>query len=78
MEQDHLRRTDPDGFEYIPENIFDEDAKVMTKELEDMWQQINSVYVEAERCQKHHKDENAWVKVVCAMLVWAVWTICSR
>jgi len=24
--------------------------------------------VEAECCQKHYKDENAWVKVVCAML----------
>jgi hypothetical protein len=23
---------------YIPENVFDEDAKIMTKKLEDMWQ----------------------------------------
>jgi hypothetical protein len=27
-----------------------------------MWQQVNSVYVEAERCQKHHKDENGTIK----------------
>jgi hypothetical protein len=39
--------------------MFNEDAKIMTKELEDIWQQIDSVYAEAERCQKHHKDENA-------------------
>jgi len=30
--------------------------------------EIDSVYVEAERCQKHHKGENALVKAVCAML----------
>ena len=30
--------------------------------------EIDSVYVEAERCQKHHKGENALVKVVCAVL----------
>lgn len=40
----------------------------MTKELEGMWQRLDSVYVEAERCQKHHEDESAWIKVVCAML----------
>lgn len=44
--------------------MFDKDGNTRTKELEDMWQQIHSVYVEAERC---HKDENAWIKVVCTM-----------
>ena len=37
--------------EYIPENVFDVSAKIMTMKLEE----INSVYVEAERCHKHHK-----------------------
>lgn len=48
--------------------MFDEDAKTMIKELEDMWQGIDPVSAEAERCQKHRKDENTCVKVVCAIL----------
>jgi hypothetical protein len=30
--------------------------------------EIDSVYVEAEGCQKHHKGENVLVRAVCAML----------
>lgn len=36
--------------------------------LETLWKQVRAIYVEAERCRNHEKDENSWVRVVWNVL----------
>ena len=66
--QAELQKADPDGFDDIPENMFHGSVETLTPDIELLWRQIHSVYIEAERCQNHHKDENAWVDVVRSVL----------
>ena len=48
--------------------MFDHEAKIKTREIERTWGKIHEIYLEAERCHNHHKDENAWVEVVRQVL----------
>jgi hypothetical protein len=48
--------------------MFDESAIDPPGAAEALWEQIHDLYLMAERCHNHHKDENAWVEVVRAML----------
>ena len=48
--------------------MFDHEARIETEELKHTWVQIHEIYLEAERCHNHHKDENAWVEVVRQVL----------
>jgi hypothetical protein len=63
-----LRKADPDGFDSTPQHVFDDTIVDSTGELEELWEGIQDVYLEAERCHNLHKDENAWLEVVRAML----------
>ena len=45
--------------------MFDEDH---TRDLEDVWKQIQAAYLEAERCQNYHTDENVWTEIVRLVL----------
>jgi hypothetical protein len=44
----------------------------MTPALQKRWAQIETVYREAERCGRYHKDENAWTEVVRLVLKAAI------
>lgn len=48
--------------------MFDPTITALTPELEDLFRQVGNIYLQAERCNNHHKDENAWVEVVRSML----------
>ena len=62
-----LRKADPDGFDSIPQHVFDDTIVELTRDLEKLWEGIQDVYLEAERCHNLRKDENAWLEVVRAM-----------
>ena len=66
--QSYIRAADPDGFENIPEIMFNDSETTLTPELQNLWKQASSVCLEAERCQSHYKDENAWIDVVRSVL----------
>ena len=68
MVQGHLQRLDPENFDLIPAHMFDETVKQPTPELQELCDRIDNIYVEAERCHNHHKDEAAWTEVVRAVL----------
>lgn len=48
--------------------MFDPTITTSTPELKDLFQQVRDIYLQAERCNNHHKDENAWVEVVRSAL----------
>lgn len=48
--------------------MFDDCAETLTNDHKDLWKRVHSIYIEAERCQNHHKDENAWVEIVRSVL----------
>jgi hypothetical protein len=64
----YLQAADPEGFEDLPRSMFDESETEMSQDLENRSKQIENIYSEAERCQKYHKDENAWNEVVRLVL----------
>lgn len=61
---DRLRAADPDGFDSIPVTAFNDDTNMSAEAIDKLWETVRSIYTEAERCNNHHKDENAWVEVV--------------
>ncbi|MCJ1476734.1 hypothetical protein MMC13_005403 [Lambiella insularis] len=65
--EDPLRKADPDGFDSLPQHVFDDTVVDFSGELEKLWEGIQDIYLEAERCHNLHKDENAWLEVVRAM-----------
>jgi hypothetical protein len=64
--QDRIRLASPNEWSDLPEDIFGSDHGI--QDLDRYWGDVDRIYVEAERCQNRHKDENAWVTVVRAVL----------
>ena len=48
--------------------MFDPTVTVSTPDVGELLKQVRDVYLQAERCNNHHKDENAWVEVVRSVL----------
>lgn len=48
--------------------MFDATITTATPELEKQLQDVRDIYLRAERCNNHHKDENAWTEVVLSLL----------
>ncbi|KAH9204357.1 hypothetical protein DL95DRAFT_398581 [Leptodontidium sp. 2 PMI_412] len=63
---DRIRLASPNEWSDLPEDIFGSDDGI--PDLDRYWGDVDRIYVEAERCQNRHKDENAWVTVVRAVL----------
>jgi hypothetical protein len=63
-----MQELDADGFDSLQPHMFDDAATTLTKEIEDLWEKVHNIYLEAERCHNHHKDESAWVELVRNML----------
>ena len=56
----------PNEWSDLSEYIFGSDDGIL--DLNRYWADVDRIYVEAERCQNRHKDENSWVVVLRAVL----------
>jgi hypothetical protein len=68
MGKARLKEFDADGFDSIQPHMFDDTANTLTEEIEELWEGVHNIYLEAERCHNHHKDEHAWIEVARNML----------
>ena len=65
--QDRIQLASSNEYSDLSEDVFGDDDNGIP-DLDRYWGAVDRIYVEAERCQNRHKDENAWVAVVRAVL----------